>query len=88
MNGNAAEVLHGVSVGNPDVIRLLEQVLADARAGRIVGVALAFTAGPGSMSAAAAGGHHPELYMGCDAIKGQLLQNSQRRPSPILTPGR
>lgn len=80
------EALLKVPVGNPDVVGLLERVLADARAGRVVAVAIVFSGGPGSMQAGAAGGHPAELFMGCSAIQNMLLASVQGNGPKVLRP--
>jgi hypothetical protein len=88
MNGIPnVEALLRPQLGNPDVIALLERVLAEARAGRVAGLAVAFSAGPGNMNASAAGGCQAELFMGCSAIQGALLGSvAGGAPSKVLRP--
>lgn len=81
------EALLKAPLGNPEVIALLEKVLADAKAGRVMAVAIVFSAGPGSMNAGAAGGHPAELFMGCAALQNMLLASVQGGPSKVLRPG-
>lgn len=80
------EALLKAPIGNPDVIGLLERVLVDARAGRVVAVALVFSGGPGSMQAGSAGGHPAELYMGCAALQNMILQSVQGNGPKVLRP--
>lgn len=88
MNGIPnVEALLRAPVGNPEVIGLLENVLAEARAGRVAAVAMVVSAGPGNMNAVAAGGCQAELFMGCSAIQGALLKSVQGGPpSKLLRP--
>lgn len=87
MNGIPnVEALLKVPMGNPEVVGLLERLLADARAGRIAGIAVVASAGPGNMGATAAGGCQAELFMGCAAIQNMLLASTQGGGSKVLRP--
>lgn len=80
------EALLKAPVGNPDVVGLLERVLADAREGKVAAIAMVFSGGPGSMNAVAAGGCQAELFMGCSAIQQSILQNVGRHAPKVLRP--
>lgn len=81
---NAWQLLKG-PVGHPDVIGVLEKMLVEARAGRVVGVAIVAVGGGGEMQAVTSGAAAPvALYTGCGLLQQQVLASMTQRPSPIL----
>jgi hypothetical protein len=90
MSDDAAikEFLGQQPAGNPNVIKLLEQTLAEARAGRISGCAIVKEHG-GQMTAQMAGNLTAWIYFGCDllkdTLKGQLTGQGGRGPG-IMRP--
>lgn len=86
-NGVAVEaVAASAPVGNPDVIRFLEQLLEGARAGRIVGVGVGIAMVDGQWNGLAVGGGLPEVNFGLDAAKAVLLAAARGKQSPIIRP--
>lgn len=79
-------------VGNPEVIALLEQMLAAAAVGEIMGVAVITSAGPGNSQAKAGGGFFGELFLGCalmqDAIKEHAKGVAKKPATSLLVPRR
>jgi len=72
------------TLGHPDVIRLFEQGLAMARAGKIVGVGIVALFDTGQPTASVGGLHPLSLYYGCDKLKQVLSQSIEAPASPIL----
>lgn len=77
--------LSKVSV-DPNVVALLESALVDARAGRLIGLALVGVAGPGRPAVHIAGQGAMEMNIGCDAVKAQLVAQVLK-PSPLMRVG-
>lgn len=81
-------IVEGGPIGNPIVIKLLEQTLAEARAGRVSGIAIV-REHAGAMMAQCAGALTAGIYFGCDclkdSIKGQLTGGGGRGPA-IMRP--
>lgn len=77
----------GSPAGNPVVIKLLEQTLADARAGRVSSIALV-REHSGQMMAQCAGALTAGLYFGCDCLKDSIKHQMTGggRGSPIMRP--
>ena len=75
-------------VGNPQVIKLLEMALADAKQGRISGIGI-MREHAGQVAASLAGQLTPGLYLCCDmakeTIKNQLM-GGPGRGSSIMRP--
>lgn len=87
LNGLPADVpLTMAPIGNPDVIRLLEQVLQEAKAGRLAAVALVTVAGPGRVGMSWAGGMASEVNLGVDHLKDAVLSSTKPQRSNILRP--
>lgn len=70
-------------------VQLLEQVLADARAGNVRSVCIV-ACGPGGFGASFAGPNAPELNLGLDTAKASILQmvSQPQKRSPIMRPFR
>lgn len=64
-------IISGKPVGNPNVIKLLEQALLEAKQGRISGCAIVKEQG-GQMTAQMAGQLTAGIYFGCDLLKDTL----------------
>jgi hypothetical protein len=86
---NGADVADRIlaqALGNPEVIRLLEHLLADARAGRVIGLGVGVALAPGQFNGFAVGAGLGEINLGLDAAKAVLLRASQGgnilRPRP------
>jgi hypothetical protein len=82
--------LDGLSVGNPDVVRVLEDALAMARAGRLVAVGIVQVTGPHQIGAVTAGSAAMEIYVGAGMMQGSVLKamTEPAKRSPILMPVR
>lgn len=80
----------GVTVGNPEVIRVLEDTLALARAGRLVAVGVVQVTGPHQIGAVTAGSAAMELHVGAAMMGANLLKamTEPQKRSPILMPVR
>ncbi len=72
-----ADKLLAQALGNPEVVRLLEQLLAAARAGKIVGLGVGVAVAPGQFNGFAVGGGLGEINLGLDAAKAVLLKAAQ-----------
>lgn len=70
-------------LGNPEVIRVLEDALALARSGDLVAVGLV-RVGARGLASTAAGGHQAELHLGLAMLQRQLLDALARPASPIV----
>ena len=84
MNGEKFEA--AAPQGDKTVIAVLEQALAMARSGQIIGVGLTVVHGPGKPSIQLAGVGTVEMNTGCDMLKAKLMEY-MLRPSPILRAG-
>jgi hypothetical protein len=82
--------LAGVSVGNPDVVRVLEDALSMARAGRLVAVGVVQVTGPHQIGAVTAGSAAMEIYVGAGMMQASVLKamTEPAKRSPILMPVR
>lgn len=82
--------LPGVTVGNPDVVRVLEDALAAARAGRLVAVGVVSVTGPHQIGAVTAGSAAMEIYVGAGMMQASVLKalTAPAKRSPILMPVR
>ncbi len=76
--------LDGVSLGNPEVIRLLEGLLTEAKAGRVAAIGVVRVGGPAKVSASAAGGFLMEVYTGCGMLQDLIIKTMTGSKSPIL----
>jgi hypothetical protein len=89
-NGAAATAAAGLelpaTLGDPNVIKLFEDGLAMAKAGRIVGVGFVVATEHGKPLVSIGGQFALSLYYGCDKLKYQLSQAIDA-PSKILRPG-
>lgn len=74
---------------NPDIVKLLEDALKNAREGYFVGVAVVVVLPSGMPAANMAGAGAVEMNTGCDILKAQLMRQMMGpvKPSPILRPG-
>lgn len=74
-----------VQAGNPDVIRVLENVLKQAREGKVAGVAVVCAHGPEVISLASGGNFAITLSAGCVQL-GDMMRSAAFAPkkSPIL----
>ena|SRR5258708_6549335 len=79
-----------------DVIKELESLLAEAKAGRIASFGMVIISGPGNLNIRGTMTHMLEIYFGCDALKDMLKatmlqkahqQQQARQQSRILRPG-
>jgi hypothetical protein len=78
-----------------DAIKELEEILADARAGKIASFGMIVVHGPGNLNLRGTMSYMLELYFGCDGLKDMLKaimlqraqQQAQGRQSRILRPG-
>lgn len=70
--------------GHPDVVRVLEQALAMARSGQIIGCAIVVTAGPGHHDISLAGRGPLELYFGLAKLQGAIEAQQDRPQSSIM----
>jgi threonine/homoserine/homoserine lactone efflux protein len=80
MPGQKPVILH-----NPEIVAMLENALNDARAGRMVGMALVAVYGPDNMQVRSTGMHTSTLATGCTQlgiIIGQTLF-AKRKPGPV-----
>lgn len=84
MNGEKFEA--AAPQGDAQVIGILTQALAMARAGQIIGCAMAVVHGPGKPAIQMAGVGIGEMNTGCDMLKHKLME-AMLRPSPILRAG-
>lgn len=66
--------LSQVQLGNPEVISVLEEALAAARAGRIAGVAIVVATLPSAISIKMAGDGSQSLAVGCAQMERMLLE--------------
>lgn len=78
-----ADKLLAQAMGNPEVIRLLEQLLHAARQGRIIGLGVGVAIAPGQFNGFAVGGGLGEINLGLDAAKAVLL-NAAKTPHNIM----
>jgi hypothetical protein len=90
VNGAVKEILgEGATVGNPEVARVLEAVLREARAGRVLSVGVVAVMGTGQVSVSATRQHSPsDLYFGAgllmDLVMEQVAQHRGRRSSILV----
>lgn len=74
----------GAVVGVPEVIKVLEAALVEARAGRMMAVGVISVAKAGQVGCAAAGGGQLEIIAGTEVLKQNLLAGMTGRRSPII----
>ncbi len=77
-----------------DVVKELEGLLAEAKAGRIASFGMVVISGPGNLNIRGTMTHMLEIYFGADALKDMvkavMMQKASRQPyaqSRILRPG-
>src|SRR5258708_15565494 len=79
-----------------DVIKELEGLIAEAKAGRIASFGMVVISGPGILNIRGTMTHMLEIYFGADALKDMVkavmmqkaqTQQAQTRQSRILRPG-
>jgi len=90
MKKPANDIVEGLPkpVGNPEIIKVLEQALEMARLGQVVGISIIMATGPETVQLASAGGFVPALVMGMEQLKRMLLDNVfAPKKSPIIRPG-
>lgn len=90
---NGAAVLPGLgampALGHPEVIQVLEKLLADARAGRLSGIGVVAVEGSGSLSAIIAGAAAlPVIYTGAGMLQASAMQRMTTKPSGLVVPVR
>lgn len=86
-----SELMNGAPVGNPDVIRVLEEALGRARSGQVAGVAIIAAMGPEGLTMTCGGGNVITLSAGCAQMQRQLLDvafNPKARGNGLLVPVR
>jgi hypothetical protein len=94
MNGDTPKI-EILDPAKLECIQLLEQVLADAKAGNVVAVAIV-ACGASGFGAAFAGNDAPKLNLGLDSAKATLLQmvsggqqpGTQQPRKPTIVPAR
>ena len=75
----------GESHLNSPIVRLLEQLLAGAKSGKVTSIA-AIVVGPmATIETPAAGGQLAEMNLGVDILKLRLIA-AVDKPSPVLRP--
>lgn len=62
-----------ITIGDPEVITLLEAVLRDAKSGAISAVAVIAATRPGNARCFAAGGRYNDLVMGALVLQQDLI---------------
>lgn len=79
----------GGSVCDPAIVRVLEGVLAAAKAGRVRGVAVIEVGGPERIGMQVAGGHLPAMVAGAVQLQRILTDEVFRVPrgGGLLVPG-
>jgi len=83
---NIAEIAKG-PIGNPDVIKVLEQALVAARAGQMAGVVIIAAQGAEQLNLVCAGGFALTMASGCAQMQRQLLDAAfqpQKRSSLVV----
>lgn len=81
INGNGGEVLNPSSQA---CVALLEQVLADAKAGNIMTVGIV-ACGPADFGAQIAGPNAQAVYMGCGVLQAKIV-SAVTQPAPDMRP--
>jgi hypothetical protein len=71
---------------DPNVVALLENALAEARAGRLIGVAVVGVMGPNKPAPHMAGSGLMEMVVGCDILKTTIIGQIMN-PSKIVRAG-
>ena len=61
------------NTGGDPIVKLLEEALALARAGRLGSVAVITVSSIGNIGTSLAGGRPGDIYVGADMLKGQLM---------------
>ena len=91
-NGSAALGGH-LDAASAECVKMLEKVLADAKAGRVQALAVV-AVGAGGMGPGFVGSDIPQLNLGIDVLKRQIMdtllmqaQQAQARRPHILRPG-
>jgi hypothetical protein len=77
-------------LANPDVVATLERALAQAKAGKIAGVAVIMALGPDALRLASGGAFPSTIVAGCQQLSRQILDGmfSQKPRSSIVIPQR
>lgn len=70
--------------GDPNVIKGLEDLLASARSGQLVGFAASCALSDGRIEMAFGGQNPHGLYYGCDKVKAALSRVIEGAASPII----
>lgn len=77
------------ALGHPEVIQVLERLLADARAGRLNGIGVVAVESSGSLSAIIAGSAAlPVLYTGAGMLQASAMARMTAKPSGLVVPHR
>lgn len=86
---NISEMVKG-PIGHPDVVRVLEAMLAQAKAGSMVGVVVIAAVGPENIALNVAGACPVTLAGGCAQMQRMLLDQAfaQKRSSLVVPAGR
>ena len=71
-------------VGNPEIIKVLDDALQLAKQGKIAGVAVVVAFGPDALSSVTAGAFPSTLVVGCHKTAAQLIDGMFNRKSPII----
>jgi hypothetical protein len=90
MNGSEAVLPKlNIPLGHPEVIQVLERLLADARSGRLAGVGVVAIEGSGNLSAIIAGSAAlPVVYTGAGMLQASAMQRMTTKPSGLVVPVR
>jgi hypothetical protein len=81
---DAALKIAAEAAGHPDVIRLFEDGLRLAKAGKIVGVGIVCVFDTGRPAVSLGGTQPLAMYYGCDRMKAELSRAIDAPPSGII----
>lgn len=71
---------------DPNVVALLEHTLTEAKAGRVLGLAMVCVQAPGKPGVHIAGTGFMEMNLGCDVVKQNLVAQVLK-PSALMRVG-
>ncbi len=87
---NIPDILNSIPKGDPEVIKILEHALAQAKAGKIVGAAVVMVAGPDTVNTAMSGRFPSTILLGCHQLIHGTVDRmfNKKAPTSLLVPQR
>lgn len=87
MNGAGVAALGKIPVVSP-AVEVLERVLAEAKAGRVVSVAMVMVDPNGGVATPWAGPQIPQMYLGAGMLQSRIIRSIEAPAKSAIIPAR